>query len=190
MIDQLMSPKQAADFLSVKANALKKYALLLEKNGYNVSRNELNYRMYSGQDIAMIRAMLILNRLKSIQLEDAASIVTSSDTKIADILAMDDTHSDVHNDAQTDVLPVTQSQVPSVSIHVTDLITSLQSELQSRDALHTEFMVAIDDRLNEQKALNEKLLAQNEVLLGKLEELERKQEEESKRSLWSKLFGK
>lgn len=190
MIDQLMSPKQAADFLSVKANALKKYALLLEKNGYSVSRNELNYRMYSGQDIAMIRAMLILNRLKSVQLEDAASIVTSSDTNIANILAMDDTHSDVHNDGQTDVLPVTQSQVPTVPTHVTELITSLQLELQARDALHNEFMAAIDDKLAEQTTMIQQLSEQNESLLAKLEEMERRQESDNRKSLWAKLFGK
>ncbi|MER2008669.1 MAG: transcriptional regulator [Psychrobacillus sp.] len=190
MIDQLMSPKQASDFLSVKANALKKYALLLEKNGYNVSRNELNYRMYNGQDIAMIRAMLILNRVKSVQLEDAASIVTSSDTNIADILAMDDTHTDVHNDGHTDVLAVTQSQVPAVPTHVADLITSLQKELQVRDTLYTDFMAAIDDKLSEQTTMIQQLSEQNESLLARLEEMERKQESDNRKSLWAKLFGK
>lgn len=186
MVDQLMSPKQAADFLSVKTNVLKKYALLLEKNGYNVSRNELNYRMYSGQDIAMIQALLILNRLKSVQLEDAASIVTSSDTNIADILAMDDTH----NDSQADVLAVTQSQMPAIPTQVTDLIASLQSELQARDALHTQFMASIDDKLSEQSTMIEQLLEQNNSLHARLEAMERKQESDNRKSFLAKLFGK
>lgn len=193
MSDQLMSPKQAADFLSVKANALKKYSLLLEAKGYNISRNELNYRMFSGQDLAMIRAMLILNRLKSVQLEDAASIVTSADTDIADILAMDDTYNGEHDVSHTDVLPVTQSHVPAITAQVAEYITALQTELQARDALHVEFMAAIDDKLaaqadimNEQAKVTAQLLSQNEALLAKLEALEK----ESKRTIWSRLFGK
>lgn len=186
MSDQLMSPKQAADFLNVTTSALKKYALLLEANGYAVSRNELNYRMFSGQDIAMIRAMLILNRIKSVQLEDAASVVTSSDTDISQILAMDG----VRDDTKNDVLPVTQSQITDVSSQLTELITSLQSEIQDRDALHIKLIASIDDRLSEQKAINARLLQQNDELLERLEALERKQDEESKRSILSKIFGR
>ena len=186
MSNQLMSPKQASDFLNVTTSALKKYALLLEANGYAVSRNELNYRMYSGQDIAMIRAMLILNRLKSVQLEDAASIVTSSDTDIQQILEMDGAHDGTNND----VLPVTQSQITDVSAHLTGLISSLQSEIQDRDALHTQLLAAIDDKLSVQRDINTQLMEQNELLLAKLEALEHKYEEERKRSVWSKMFGK
>lgn len=45
MSNQLMSPKQASSFLNITTSALKKYAMLLEANGYAVSRNELNYRI-------------------------------------------------------------------------------------------------------------------------------------------------
>ena len=181
-----MSPRQASDFLNVTTSALKKYALLLEANGYVVSRNELNYRMYSGQDIAMIRAMLILNRVKSVQLEEAASIVTSSDTDIQQILEMDDTQHDTKND----VLPVTKSQITDVSEHITELIASLQAEIQDRDALHTQLLTAIDDKLNVQRQINMRLMMKNDELLARLEELERKQEEERQRSIWSRIFGK
>lgn len=190
MSDQLMSPKQAADFLSVTTSVLKKYALLLEANGYAVSRNELNYRMYSGQDIAMIRAMLVLNRLKSVQLEDAASIVTASDADIPGILALDSERNGEHNGTQTDVLAVTQPQIPTIPPYVTELIASLQEEIRARDALHLQFVASIDDKLNIQRDINAQLMEKNDELLLKLEALEKSIEEERKRTVWSKLFGK
>lgn len=182
MSDQLMSPKQAADFLNVGANALKKYALMLEHNGYNVSRNEMNHRIYSPADVAIIRAMLILNRIKGVQLDEAASKVTASDADIALILSYDDTRPTEHNAVST----VTESQVPAVTAQVAEYITELQEEMRARDALHIEFVASIDDRLNEQAKVTAQLLEQNEALLAKVEALEK----ESKRSLWSRLFGR
>lgn len=149
--------------------------------------------MYSGQDVVMIRAMLILNRLKSVQLEDAVSIVTSSDTDIQQILDMDD----INVGTKNDVLPVTQSQTMDISAHLTSLIASLQSEIQDRDALHAQLLAAIDDKLSVQRDINAQLMEQstqlmqqNKLLQAKLEALERKQDEDSKRSVWSKMFGK
>ncbi|MEK9198508.1 MULTISPECIES: MerR family transcriptional regulator [Bacillales] len=73
------TPKQAADILESGTETLKKYALLLEHNGHPVHRNARNHRVYNGIDIALIKAMIKLNREKSMPLEDAASKVTSSD---------------------------------------------------------------------------------------------------------------
>ena len=186
MSDQLMSPKQAADFLNVGANALKKYALMLEHNGYKVSRNEMNHRIYSPADVAIIRAMLILNRIKGVQLDVAASKVAASDADIELILSYGDTRPVEH----TAVSTVTQSQITDVSLQLTELITSLQSELQSRDALHIELAASIDDKLSEQTTMIEQLLEQNNSLHARLEAMERKQESDNRKSFWYKLFGK
>lgn len=185
-IEQALSPKQAADLLGVGPNALKKYALLLEQNGYSVTRNEKNHRVYSPGDLDIIRAMLILNRIKGVQLDDAASKVTASDVNISLILSYDDTYTAVH----TTVPNVTESHIPAIPQHVTDFITALQSELKARDVLHTEFMTAIEDKLSEQTTMIQQLSEQNESLLARLEEMELRQGSDNRKSLWAKLFGK
>lgn len=186
MSEQAMSPKQAADFLNVGANALKKYALMLEHNGYKVSRNEMNHRIYSPADIAIIRAMLILNRIKGVQLDEAASKVTSSDVDIALILSYDEPNPNAHNAVST----VTESHVPAVAAQVAEYITELQEEIRARDTLHMQFVASIDDKLLEQAKVNAQLLEQNDALLARLEEIERKQASDNSKSIWSRLFGK
>lgn len=184
--EQAMSPKQAAELLNVGANALKKYSLLLEQAGYQVRRNEKNHRIYAPDDVEIIRAMLILNRIKGVHLDEAASKVTSSDADIALILSYDDTYTDAHNAVST----VTGSHVAVIAPQVAEYITALQEELRARDVLHIEFVASIDDRMNEQAATTKRILAQNEALMAKVEELSKSLEAESKRSIWSRLIGK
>ena len=186
MDDQRLTAKQTADILGFTTTNLKHYALLLEQNGHTLYRNSRNHREYTEYDVKLLRAMQTLNREKSMLLEDAASLVMSSDTDIDAILAPKMTEIVATIDANMSVVP--HESVDSERL--LSLILSLQSEIQDRDALHTQLLAAIDDKLNVQRDINVQLMQQNEALLAKLEALERKQDEESKRSIWSKMFGK
>lgn len=185
MSDRLTA-KQTAELLGFTTTNLKHYASLLEGQGLSIYRNTRNHREYSQQDVKLLHAMQTLNRDKSMLLEDAASLVMSSDTDIDSILAPKMTPVIATIDSNMSVVP--HDNVDSERL--LSLVSSLQSEIQARDALHTEFMAAINEQLEEQQAINERLLAQNEQLLAKFEELERKQESDNRKSLWSRLFGK
>lgn len=100
---EVYSPKQAADLLEIGTETLKKYALLLEQNGHTIRRNARNHREYIGKDLALIKAMLILNRDKSVLLEDAASIVTSSDTDVEKIIREDNEKNGMNSAAHNTV---------------------------------------------------------------------------------------
>lgn len=58
---EVYTPSEAANFLKIGTEILKKYALLLEQNGHTIRRNARNHREYIGEDLALIKAMLILN---------------------------------------------------------------------------------------------------------------------------------
>lgn len=189
MSDQRITAKQTADLLGFTTTNLKHYASLLEQQGLAIYRNTRNHREYSEQDVKLLRAMQTLNRDKSMLLEDAASLVMSSDTDIDAILAPKSTEIIATIDANMSVVPHDSGD----SERLLSLISTLQTELQARDALHIEFVASIDDKLsaqadimNEQAKVTAQLLEQNEALLAKVEALEK----ESKRSLWSRLFGK
>lgn len=79
--------KQVANMLGFTTTNLKHYASLLEMNGLKIFRNTRNHREYSEQDVKLLRAMQILNRDKSMLLEDSSSFVMSSDTDVDAILA-------------------------------------------------------------------------------------------------------
>lgn len=185
-MDIRKTAKQVADILGFTTTNLKHYASLLEQNGHTLHRNTRNHREYTAHDIKLLRAMQTLNREKSMLLEDAASLVVSSDTDIDAILAPKMTEVAATIDANTIEVP----QVSVDSEQLLSLVLALQSELYERDAIHTELLATIDDKLRVQCDVNNQLMAQNEALHAKLDALERKYEENSHRSVWAKLFGK
>lgn len=185
MSDRLTA-KQTAELLGFTTTNLKHYASLLEGQGLSIYRNTRNHREYSQQDVKLLHAMQTLNRDKSMLLEDAASLVMSSDTDIDSILAPKMTPVVATIDSNMSVVP--HDNVDSERL--LSLISSLQSEIQARDALHIELAASIDDKLAEQTTMIEQLLEQNNSLHARLEAMERKQESDNRKSFWGKLFGK
>lgn len=189
--NRLMTPGQVADFLSVGTTAIKKYATLLEDNGYTIGRNDKNHRVYTGEDVAVIRAMLILNRHKSVPLEDAASIVTSADTDIAKILSYDGTNSGSHTTELTD----TPTHVPESSQQMAELM----AQLQAHDARYKQFVTGMENSMREQtstiEGMREEMQEHNrqqaetiEALRKEIEAL-RNAQSDKPTSFWARLFG-
>lgn len=181
------TPAQVADFLGVGTTALKKYALLLEQHGHTIGRNDKNHRYYTGTDIGIIKAMLILNRNKGVQLEQAADIVTSVDTDISLILKNDDTKNVTYDAVPT----VTATQKPNIASLIAPIMAqqkaqynALREELAERDKLMIQLQSEVATQLQEQAAT----IA---GLRGELEALRKQAEEsEEKSGFWNRLFKK
>jgi len=188
MDNDKLTPRQASDFLGIGTETLKKYAALLEHNGHFIGRNARQHRYYNGTDIGLLRAMISLNRDKSVTLEDAASIVTSADTDIKAIL--NETGATVTENVQsTEVSSVITLQVPEEFNKIFDLmqmqhaeINTLRLELELRDKEHSDFMQDIGTKLGEQNETIDLLREEVELL--------RKQAAEKPSSFWSRLFNK
>lgn len=189
MDNDKLTPRQASDLLGIGTETLKKYASLLEHNGHFIGRNGRQHRYYNGTDIGLLRAMLTLNRDKSVTLEDAASIVTSADTDIKAIL----------NETGATVTDTgTSTEVSTgIPLHIQEEIygaftermfenvaeiNTLRLELELRDKEHSDFMQNIATKLDIQKETIDLLREEVELL--------RKQAAEKPSSFWSRLFGK
>lgn len=191
-----LTPRQASDLLGIGTETLKKYAALLEHNGHSIGRNARQHRYYTGTDIDLLRAMIVLNRDKSVTLEDAASIVTSSDTNISTILGETDptVTATVQSTEVSTVIPLQLTQEMNQIIELIqnqyEVINTLKSEIELRDREQTDFMVEISKKLDEQKELNKDQLVTIEKLSMEIEELKNQTINKPNPSFWARLFGK
>jgi len=180
MEECLYSPKEIVEQLELSAETLKKYSLLLEKNGMNISRNKRGHREYSEENIKIIKALIFLNKEKSVSLEDAASLVLSSDfdftimqTKIMD---------NVTNPTVTTLSSNDTTLQHEVVVMVKNQLLLLHNELEEQKKKDDEFQKIVTDRLEEQREL---IIHQEEMLKNLSQQLE-----ENKKSFWKKLFSK
>lgn len=174
-----MTPKQVTEKLNLTTETLKKYSLLLEKTGMDMERNKRGHRQYSEENVKMIEALIFLNKEKSVNLDDAASMVTSADF---DFSVMNVTDTVTHNA----VIPLQSNDMTvqnELAVTVINQLNLLQGELKLRDQRDIEFQQIVTDRLEEQRSL---IIKQEEAL----EKLRQQLEAENKKSFWQKLFRK
>jgi len=180
MEERLHSPKEVVEQLETTAETLKKYSLLLEKNGMDISRNKRGHREYSKENIKVIKALFYLNKEKSVSLEDAASLVLSSDF---DFTIMQSNVID--NVTSPTVTTLSNNDITlqnEVIVMVKNQLLQLHNELEVQKKKDDEFQKIVTDRLEEQRDL----IIQQEEMLKELSQ----QLEESKKGFWQKLFSK
>lgn len=180
MEERLYSPKEVVEQLDTSAETLKKYSLLLEKNGMNISRNKRGHRGYSEENIKVIKALIYLNKEKSVNLEDAASLVLSSDFDFT--IMHPSVMNNVTNPTVTTLLRNDIALQNEIVVMVTNKLIQLHNELEVQRKKDDEFQKIVTDRLEEQRDL----IIQQEEMLNKLS----KQLEKSNKSLWQKFFSK
>lgn len=89
---EIYSPDEVAKQLKIKPATLRKYAIMLEKEGYSINRNSQNHRYYTDKDVMTIRR-IITGKNSDITLEEVIHNVvsvhehntTTNDTHINDI---------------------------------------------------------------------------------------------------------
>lgn len=176
-MDKLSTPKEVTEQLELTAETLKKYSLLLEKNGMEVTRNKRGHRQYSDENVKIVKALIHLNKGKSVSLDDAASMVCSADF---DFTVMGN---DITNPTVTTLLSNVMPVQNEVVITVMNQLQLLHNELELRDRKDNEFKQLVTDRLEEQR----ELIIKQEAALARLSQ---QLEAENKKSIWQKLFGK
>ncbi|WP_139892741.1 hypothetical protein [Bacillus sp. D386] len=53
-MDKIYTPSECAKIFGVTVNALKQRAILAEKNGYKINRNEKGHRIYTEKDFSVL----------------------------------------------------------------------------------------------------------------------------------------
>lgn len=178
-MNDYMSPKQVVEQLDISSETLKKYSLLLEKNGMEIDRNKRGHRQYSEENVEIIKALMFLNKEKSVNLDEAANMVTTSDFDFSII----NVTSTVTNDEVITLQNNDMTVHNELAVTVINQLQLLKNENDQRDMRTAEFQKIITERLEDQRDL---IVSQEE----KIEELKQLLLEENKKSFWQKLFGK
>ena len=169
--------KDTAERLGFTTTNLKHYASLLEQNGHSLFRNTRNHREYSQHDINLLMAMKILNKDKSMLLDEAASLVMSEDTDIQSILNL--------NEKRIDANIRVVAQDNDNDVRELSLINAFQIQLNKRDQEYMQLLAAINEKLHEQLEENKQL--KNEISLVR-SELEKLSTPKAEISFRQKLF--
>lgn len=165
MNSDTLTPAQASELLKLSAVNLKKYAIMLENNGHNIGRNGRGHRVYNDTDIKLFRAIIVLNRTKNMNLDDAAEKVCESNVDIDAILS-----SGTSNDADNSDITLPSSVIPLLSEEISvgvpieyrslleqiqkqnedllEKINSLESKIDSRDQFITNIMNEVLTKLD------------------------------------------
>ena len=180
-----LTAKETAEKLGFTTTNLKHYASLLEQNGHTIFRNTRNHREYSLHDVDLLTAMKILNRDKSMLLEEAASLVMSEDTDLQAILQLSSERIDAN------IRVVTQDSEDNV--RELTLINTFWTKLSERDKEYMQLLKALDEKLTEQINENKQLKEELVSIRHELEELKTPKIEEvtsKKIGFWQNLLTK
>jgi len=188
MDNDKLTPRQASDFLGIGTETLKKYASLLEHNGHFIGRNARQHRYYTGTDIGLLRAMITLNRDKSVTLEDAASIVTSADADIKEIL--NETGATVTDTVDsTEVSTVIPLQFQEITGLITVITNSINELHKDNEILQQALTLSEQSRVEFQREVLEKMNNQTKQIEQLQKELEASKEMQPS-SFWGRLFNR
>ncbi|MFC3900012.1 MerR family transcriptional regulator [Aliicoccus persicus] len=157
---------QVTEMVELSDQNVRKYVRLLEDRNYEVTKDEHNRRLFSGEDIAVLRELIKLAKQPGYTLETAADHIASK--------------------ATGDVVQ-SNSRVPVVETNneVTQLLTSVVDKMQEMQNDHQELREKMDQLLSKldetSVALenNNQLRETNDSKVGAEVEEEVSQEEES-----------
>lgn len=192
-----LSASDTATLLGLKTPNLKHYAELLEQNGLNIYRDAKKHRFYTREDIKILKAMIYLNKEKSMLLEDAASFVMSSDTDIDHLLS----ESKRNNEEMREIAQSLENNLGTLEV--------LLSILNEQKAMREDFMKREQSQYEAMKVVETVTLQQNETikevletvkqqtatiegLKSELEAVKKQNDEEkelSRKPFWAKIFG-
>lgn len=192
-----LSASDTATLLGLKTPNLKHYAELLEQNGLNIYRDAKKHRFYTREDIKILKAMIYLNKEKSMLLEDAASFVMSSDTDIDHLLS----ESKRNNEEMREIAQSLENNLGTLEV--------LLSILNEQKAMREDFLKREQSQYEAMKVVETVTLQQNETikevletvkqqtatiegLKSELEAVKKQNDEEkelSRKPFWAKIFG-
>lgn len=160
MNNDTLSPAETSKLLELSAVNLKKYAIMLENNGHNIGRNGRGHRVYNDTDIKLLRAIIVLNRTKNMNLDDAAEKVCESDIDIEMILS-NGTSNDDNNSGIALPSTVIPLQSEEVTVQVPEEYRSMLEQMQKQN----------EDLLEKINSLESKIDARDEFITNIMNEV-------------------
>lgn len=174
--EMIYSPGELAQLLKVKESTLRKYSLVLQKEGYNFYKNDKGHRAYFDKDVIVFRKFIDFSKSPDMTLERSANAV------MAWVNSQDVSHSDT-----TDI-----TEKERYNISYNELLQSFNSYKDQQEKFNQELL----NKLQQQHEYIEKRLNERDSsLMTAIREIQEQkqlaaaQEPEKKKGFLARLFG-
>lgn len=170
-----------ATLLNIQESTLRKYCIMLEEHGYTFHKNAQGHRGYFQNDVIALRKLIDIKKHPDMTLKRACDAVIAwvKQTDITDSVTTDIAQKEQHNDSYNALLKEFEEFKKQQEAFNKQLI----EQLQKQQEYIQKSLVERDKTLME--SLRE--VQETKKLIAAAEE---KREEESKKGLFQRLFGK
>ncbi|WP_026572904.1 MerR family transcriptional regulator [Bacillus sp. UNC438CL73TsuS30] len=174
-MSEMYSPRDAQKMLKINSSTLRKYANLLEKQGYHIHRNTRGHRGFFDQDVNILRQLIEFSQQEDITLERAVeeAIASVSEQKKSDTASEP---VEITNDLEdpNELLVMSKEEIPRVSEeNRSDSLTELVQKTDNREIEQSRNHVELLERMEHLEQINLdliKLLKEKAVREAYLEE--------------------
>ncbi|HHC3419118.1 TPA: hypothetical protein ACN7HN_005482 [Klebsiella pneumoniae] len=197
VIDLPLGTKEIADTLKISESAVRKYALALEKAGYEFEKSG-TARLFKHHDVEVFRKINKLTENSKLNVEYAVTVVMSRNTQTTSTVAGSNAviSTNQENTMQYDAALMTVgTQLKMQQDLINSLVGKLEMQSVESDKRHKELTEKIEKQsqdiekqLQINKDLNDKLSLAVD-LIQKLDGKMDKLEENEKKGFFKRLFG-
>ncbi|MCQ6277517.1 winged helix-turn-helix transcriptional regulator [Bacillus sp. V3B] len=183
-----------AENLKMPESTVRKYVTLLEKEGYELIRNDLDHRIYTKQDQQAISQMLKLKKDKKVGPEAAAAIIASHYRKatqnVSEVISYGTSTQDK---SERHELSVVAEQIRTVQTQVEGLMNKEQGQailnaLERIASSSEESHQEMQKMRRDYEVMKEKIDIVNNFIQKQAES--RNEESKKKKSVMDRLFGR
>jgi DNA-binding transcriptional MerR regulator len=178
--EKAYSTKEVSLTLDIGTSTLRKWCIALEENGYQFLRNEQNGRSFVEGDLVALKHFKHLVQKENFTLDNAAKIVTSKYKGGAS------------KSITPAVLPEKKEETRDL-MRSDEIIQSLLDHIERQEQFNRELLERLD---RQQKYIEERLNDRDQRLMEAMRSVQENQkllaatQEEKRKGLWSRLFGK
>lgn len=183
-----------AENLKMPESTVRKYVVLLEKEGYELIRNDLDHRVYTQQDQQAISQMLKLKKDKKLGPEAAAAIVASHYRKATQNVAeVTPYETSTRDQSKQHELSVVADQIRTIQTQVEDLMNKEQGQailhaLEHLASSSEESRQEMEKMRRDYEVMKEKVDMVNDFIQKQAES--GNEESKKKKSVMDRLFGR
>src|SRR5437763_5067393 len=190
IIDLPLGTKEIADTLKISESAVRKYALALEKAGYEFEKSG-TARLFKHHDIETFRMINKLTENSKLNVEHAVAVVMTRNTQVtssvAGVNAVVPTDQEIMNQHDSTLLAV-GNQLKMQQDLINSLMEAIAIQRDESDKRHAELIGKIEKQDQVNTDLNDKLSLAVD-LIQKLDSKVDKIEENEKKGFFKRLFG-
>lgn len=179
----IYSPAEVCEELGIQDSTLRKYSLLLDKEGVSFERHKNNRRKYTETHVVTLKRTLELMHNDDITLEKAIH-QACNELKVHPVIDDKTVMSEPLQRNNDDVTALLVKEIQSMK----ELLLEQEKRQKERDLMFVEALEELQGEIRELK--NERDLLDAPVKEGESVQLTKNPVEEKKSSFWSRLFKK